>query len=216
MNNIKLINCPLCGDKNHEIFVNDFYLCKCCGGIFKDQSKLLNAAHEQERYELHSDDIFDPGYHKFVSPIINSVIKDFKSSAKGLDFGAGHAPVVTKILKDHGFEMKMYDPYFHKYPQNLDTTYDFITSCEVIEHFYNPKNEFTLLKSMLKDAGILYCMTHLYDNSIDFDKWYYKNDPTHVFIYQYKTIEYIKNHFGFSNFSIDKRLIAFYNSISKN
>ena len=52
-------------------------------------------------------------------------------------------------------------------------------------------------------------MTHLYDESIDFAKWYYKNDTTHIFIYQKETIEYIKNTFTFSNFYIDKRLVVF-------
>ncbi len=54
-------------------------------------------------------------------------------------------------------------------------------------------------------------MTHLYDENIDFEKWYYKNDPTHVFIYQEKTIEYIAKEFGFSSFCIENRLITFYN-----
>ena len=46
-------------------------------------------------------------------------------------------------------------------------------------------------------------MTDLYDESIGFHKWYYKNDPTHVFIYQKKTIEWIKNNIGFSDVKIE-------------
>ena len=52
-------------------------------------------------------------------------------------------------------------------------------------------------------------MTYLYHDDINFDAWYYKNDPTHVFIYRAETIEWIKNHFGFSSVTIDHRLITF-------
>lgn len=203
--------CPLCNNKGKLFFKDDFFKCENCHGIFKNKSKFLNIENEKKRYELHSSDINNPGYKNFVSPIINRICMDFEQNSKGLDFGAGHTPIVTKILKDKGFEMKMYDPFFHPYYENLEIKYDFIASCEVIEHFYNPKKEFTLLKSVLKKSGILYCMTDIYDESINFENWYYKNDPTHVFIYQKKTIEYIKDEFKFINFYIDKRLILFYN-----
>jgi hypothetical protein len=52
-------------------------------------------------------------------------------------------------------------------------------------------------------------MTHLYDPSIEFNSWYYKNDPTHVFIYQKETIEWIKQRFNFSSVAIEGRLITF-------
>jgi hypothetical protein len=53
-------------------------------------------------------------------------------------------------------------------------------------------------------------MTDIYDESIDFDKWYYKNDPTHIFMYQRRTFEWIKVNFGFSRVEIEDRLIRFY------
>ena len=36
-------------------------------------------------------------------------------------------------------------------------------------------------------------MTHLYIKEIDFAKWYYKNDITHVFIYQRETLMKIRD-----------------------
>ncbi|NOR86200.1 MAG: methyltransferase, partial [Bacteroidales bacterium] len=70
--------------------------------------------------------------------------------------------------------------------------------------------EFDLLKDLLENNGVLYCMTDIYDDSINFHTWYYKNDPTHVFIYKQETIEWIKNNIGFSNVTIEGRLISFY------
>jgi hypothetical protein len=52
-------------------------------------------------------------------------------------------------------------------------------------------------------------MTDLYHEDINFSKWYYKDDPTHVFFYNTHTLEWIKEHFGFSSLTIDKRLIVF-------
>lgn len=199
--------CPLCNSKGELFYKEEFFQCSTCGGIFKNQELLLDAQNEKERYELHSDDTNDLGYQKFVSPIINEVIKDFTHDDIGLDFGTGQSQIVARLLGDKNYNLKVYDPFFAPIVENLQQKYDYITSCEVIEHFNNPHKEFTLLKSLLKEGGKLYCMTHLYDESIDFSKWYYKNDVTHIFIYQAKTVAFIKNHFGFSDFTIDKRLI---------
>ncbi len=114
-------------------------------------------------------------------------------------------------MNDHGFQIVQYDPFFYNFPVLLESTYDYIVCCEVIEHFYNPKKEFNLFKKLLKPSGKLYCMTVLFDDSMDFHKWYYKDDPTHVFIYHHKTIDWIKESFKFSNASIEGRLITFTN-----
>ena len=89
----------------------------------------------------------------------------------------------------------------------MEQKYDYIACCEVIEHFYNPKKEFELLKKLLKEDGILYLMTGIYNSTIDFSKWWYKNDSTHVFIFQEKTFEYIKNKFDFKDLKIEKNFI---------
>ena len=54
-------------------------------------------------------------------------------------------------------------------------------------------------------------MTDIYDESIEFSKWYYKNDPTHLFFYHKKTFEWIEKEFNFSNVTIKHRLITFTN-----
>ena len=138
-------------------------------------------------------------------------MKDFTQNAKGLDFGAGTGPVISKILKDNGFNIKLFDPFFHNYPFLLETKYNYIAACEVIEHFHHPKKEFALLKKLLLKNGKLYCQTNLYDESIDFHTWHYKSDNTHVFFYHNKTIHWIKDEFGFSEVVIKDRLITFCN-----
>lgn len=63
------------------------------------------------------------------------------------------------------------------------------------------------LINMLNSKGSLFCMTSIYDESIDFDRWNYKNDQTHVFFYHRKALEWIKNEFNFSKLEIGHKLI---------
>jgi len=204
-------NCPLCNTLS-DIYYQDtqtYHKCPTCHGIFVDKNDLPDKMQEKQRYELHDDDTQDKGYRKFVSPITSSIQNDFSPLACGLDFGAGTSAIISVVLREMDYDISNYDPYFHNYPELLKRKYDYISSCEVIEHFYNPYKEFKLLKSLLKPHAKLYLMTDIYDESIDFSSWYYKNDPTHVFLYTKKTFDWIKVEFGFSDVVVKKRLIVF-------
>jgi len=204
-------SCPLCDNIGSLLYHEDkhtFYQCSVCKGIYRDSCELLNKHEEKERYYLHQNHINDLGYIKFADPIISEVKKCFNPTHVGLDFGAGHTPVISEILKRNNYNVEIYDPLFFDDKKVLNQKYDFITLCEVIEHFYNPKKEFELLYKMLKPNGKLICMTDIF-NGTDFESWYYKTDPTHVFLYQKETLHWIKEHFCFSNISIETRLIVF-------
>jgi hypothetical protein len=201
--------CPLCQTLGKSFYQEIYFECPTCSSIFKNRHQLPDVISEKQRYEVHNNDINDLGYQKFVSPITNVILANFTQHHEGLDFGAGTGPVISKILLDNGYNIKQYDPFFHPHPHLLEQSYDYIACCEVIEHFFHPYKEFELLKKLLKPNGKLYCMTHIYDPSIAFDNWYYKNDPTHVFIYQKEAIQWIKQHFNFSSVTIEGRLITF-------
>ncbi|DAB30493.1 MAG TPA: methyltransferase [Sulfurimonas sp. UBA12504] len=190
-------------------FECDYFLCETCHSIFADSAKLPNAAKEKERYELHDDNVEDKGYQKFVSPMTQAIQEEYKRSAKGLDFGAGRAPIVSKLMQSAGYDIEQYDPFFHPNAALLKKKYDYVAACEVVEHFYHPHKEFGLLKSLLDEDAKLYIMTDLYDTSIDFAKWYYKNDMTHVFFYSQESFEWIQKEFGFKSLQIEKRLVIF-------
>jgi len=200
--------CPLC-KSSAENFYEDtqkYYECPTCKAIFVDPDDLPKEDEEIERYEMHDTDTEDVGYRNFVSPITSSVVRDFPPEARGLDFGAGRSAIISVVLGEQGYDVANYDPYFHNHPELLEEEYDYITSCEVIEHLYNPYKEFKQLRKMLKSGGRLYLMTDIYDGR-DFGSWYYKNDPTHVFLYTKETFEWIKEHFDFKTLEIDKRFI---------
>jgi SAM-dependent methyltransferase len=201
--------CPLCNHRGDAFHKDEFYVCRNCQGIFRSKKYLLSPALEKIRYEKHNNDVNDKGYQQFVSPITNAVLEECSINDTGLDFGSGTGSAVSKILKDNGFNIREYDPFFHNQPELLKENYDYIICCEVIEHFHNPQREFTLLKQLLRPQGTLYCMTDIYDPNVMFSSWYYKDDETHVFIYKKGTLEWIKNHFDFELMTIDQRLIRF-------
>ncbi|NQU51348.1 MAG: class I SAM-dependent methyltransferase [Bacteroidetes bacterium] len=212
MQNNKTSYCPLCANSGtvfYEFKKRLYFQCTNCAGIFMDENLRPDASQEKMRYQEHINDVEDKGFKKFVSPITSAILNNFSATDKGLDFGAGTGPVISKMLNDNGFSIVQYDPFFHNYPDLLNDKYHFIACCEVMEHFYYPKKEFELLRSLLQPGGKLFCMTDLWNKNIDFHKWYYKNDQTHVFIYTIETIEWLKQNIGFSDITIEGRLITF-------
>lgn len=172
-----------------------------------DPFNYVDSKEEKERYKVHNNDINDMGYQRFVSPLVESVKRNYNRDHMGLDYGAGPGPIVTSLLEKEAYHIKLYDPYFHVYPENLHRKYDYIICSEVIEHFHNPYDEFKSLSNMLNPNGAIMCMTSLYEEDIDFKNWYYKNDKTHVFFYNRKALEWIKEEFNFSKLEIDGKLI---------
>lgn len=167
----------------------------------------LNADREKARYETHNNDVNNPGYQKFVEPIVSAVLSDFSPEQRGLDFGAGPGPVISSLLQKRDYNIVQYDPFFANNPELLQEKYDYIVCCEVIEHFYHPADEFRRLHDLLTGGGKLFCMTMLYDDQIDFTKWFYKNDETHVFFYRAQTLAWIEKNLGFCVLRVKDRLI---------
>lgn len=200
--------CLLCNSDSTSFYKEQYYQCTHCKGIFRPIDTLPTLSDEKARYDTHNNDVENEGYQNFVSPITNSILDHHQPNEKGLDFGAGSGPVIAKMLEEKGYSLSFYDPIYHNFPELLTSEYDYIFACEVIEHLHNPYDELKRLRDILKPNGKLYCMTHLYDESITFDRWYYKNDFTHVFIYTRETIVWVAAELGFSDYKIEDRLIT--------
>lgn len=202
--------CPLCHHPGVPFYKNSFYECVNCGGIFRPEKHLPHPDKEKKRYEQHNNDVDDPDYRSFVKPLVTAVMQSYPPSADGLDYGAGTGPVISQMLEEAGYQTEKYDPFFLNKPGLLQRHYDYIVCCEVMEHFHNPDDEFTMLKQLLKPGGKLICKTDIYHEGIDFERWAYKNDLTHVFIYRKKTIWWIAENMHFSGVEIENRLIQFH------
>jgi len=209
--------CPLCKSYanwfcDYFNYSVEFYKCRQCLSIFKTSDNFPDPVFEKKRYETHNNDVHDIDYQTFVSPITNAVKQVFDVSSMGLDYGCGTGPVAAFVLENDGYTIKLYDPYFQPNTQCLDECYDFIICCEVMEHFFYPEREFLKLKHLLKSDSKLYCKTKMITNDmnvVDFKKWHYKNDPTHVFFYAPKSLKLISQLVGFKSVNFDHNLIIF-------
>lgn len=206
------MKCSLC--QGDAIFFyagagGEYFRCCRCRAIFLSPEFFLDEREEKARYETHNNDPQDIRYQKFVFPIVNGVLDSFSINQKGLDFGCGTGPVIKHLLQQKGFSVDLYDPFFRNNQSVFSKNYDFIVCCEVIEHFHQPAKEFSRLFELLNTGGRLFCMTDFYKDELDFENWYYKDDPTHVFFYHKQTIRFICENFGFADYRMDNRLIVF-------
>lgn len=208
-----LSSCPLCHHQAISFYKKrnrHFFQCTHCLAIFLHPDSRFEKESERKRYLQHQSGIEDSGYLTFISPITTVIQNSFTAGHKGLDFGCGHTPVLSELLSKQQIDIASYDPIFHDNKALLDQKYDFIICCEVIEHFYHPDKAFELLRKLLKPNGHLICHTNIYQDDIDFQSWYYKNDPTHVFFYHLSTLQYIKNKFSFTSLGVSGNLITFH------
>lgn len=202
------MKCPLC-QNNLKLKVDpEYFECFTCGALVKDMQFLPTPSEEKSRYLEHNNDVSDLRYQDFTSPITNYVLHHFTPEDKGLDFGSGTGPVISEMLFRKKYDISQYDPFFANDPGLLEQRYDYILACEVVEHFHNPKKEFENFRKMLKPGGSLVLMTLLYHDEIPFKNWYYRKDPTHVFIYRKETMEFIRENIGFKDLRVQKRLVV--------
>lgn len=207
----EVMKCILCqSDSFHVAEFRDvsIYQCQQCHSVFKDPSAYVSRVEEDKVYQSHNNDIHDPRYLAFVSPIIHEIQQSFSIDSLGLDFGCGSGPIVSHHLAKSGYTINLYDPLFYPDTWPLQLTYDYIVCSEVMEHFKQPYIELEHLFSKLKPQGKLICMTDIYHSDTDFSTWYYLKDPTHIFFVSSQTIHWIATTFHCS-VAHTKRLIVF-------
>ncbi len=207
--------CLLC---LQTITVQDFYqnenshiFCRCngCGLFFRSPENRLSLQAERARYELHQNNVTDLDYQNFLRPIVEAILKNHTPEQQGMDFGCGPSSVISHLLKKQSYQIVDYDPFFFPLEHLLLNQYDYVTCTEVVEHFFNPDQEFKKLRLLLKPEGQLYIKTSLTDQVQDFTQWYYQRDPSHVSFYNIKSLRYIKTKFEFSHLEVFEKYIVF-------
>ncbi|MCG2589203.1 class I SAM-dependent methyltransferase [Rhodohalobacter sulfatireducens] len=151
----------------------------------------LDPSSEKQRYDQHENDPEDEDYRDFLSQLFIPLINKLKPQSYGLDYGAGPGPTLSVMLEEAGQSMEIYDPFYANKPTVLGKRYDFITSTETVEHFYNPAVEFEQLWPLLKSGGYFGIMTLLRPEDETFSEWHYTHDETHVSFYSKKTFRWI-------------------------
>ena len=168
-----------------------YWKCTFCNGKFLDKLHYISNVSEKNRYLEHNNDINDEGYKSFLRKLIGPLLKKISTGAEGLDFGCGHGPALAGMLEKEGFSISLYDPFFFPNKGVFSKQYDFITSSETVEHFFDPFKEFDTLNNLLTPKGWLAIMTSFLTTGDAFEDWYYRRDPTHVVFYSERTFEII-------------------------
>lgn len=175
-----------------------YFQCPSCFFIHKDKKSFLKPDEENSRYEDHENDVNDPRYINFLKPLIDQMeiaLGTKIQSRVGLDFGCGKAAPLEHVFAQKGYAMEKFDPHF--FPEIPLQKFDFILASEVVEHFKDPKKDFSFMDSLLKKGGLLGLMSSWWTPQIDFKSWYYRRDPTHVSFYSDKTLAQIAMLFNY-------------------
>ena len=199
--------CPLCASKATETFYRDrkreFFQCLECDLIFVPPEFHLAPETEKARYDFHRQSLSDSGYRDFLNRLFRPLEQKLSPGAHGLDFGCGQKPTLSVLFKEAGYSCADYDLHFANDPAVLETCaakggkqYDFLTCSETMEHFKNPREEFERFLRLVKPGGWIGIMTQLRDEAPPFEKWFYKDDATHVCFFSRKTFQWLETRYG--------------------
>lgn len=193
------MKCPLCEGARVEEFHRGedphlgellYYECGNCRLVFLPPRMHPSESEARAHYEQHENRPSDERYIDYLRTLALPVRAMTGFGAMGLDYGCGPAPAMDRAFGEGTF-VTSYDPLYRDRPAALVRTYDFITCCEVAEHFADPRGEFVRLDSLLRSGGVLGVRTEPRDPSGDFAQWWYHRDPTHITLYCAQTMEWI-------------------------
>lgn len=203
--------CIVCKNQEAVDFKNikqkRYWKCSYCEAIFLDKEFYLSSNDEYKHYLTHNNDVNDPRYKQFLSNLMLPLIDRIKLNSIGLDYGCGPGPALSLMLREKGYQMFNYDPFFHFKKRNLLKKYDFICCTETVEHFHNPFGEFTRFNELLNNNGTIGIMTNFHSEQDIFENWYYIKDPTHVVFYNKKTFQIIAKIFDWDSEFLGNNLV---------
>ena len=207
-------NCIVCNNKKIEIFITIkekvYWKCLFCLSKFLDKKHYVDFETEKKHYLKHNNHINDIDYRKFLSRLTNPLKKYISKNENGLDYGCGFAPALVEMLSEEGYNIECYDPFFFPNKNIFLKKYQFITCSEVVEHFFQPYEEFKKIDDILKVNGYLAIMTSFMTDDNLFKDWYYRRDPTHVVFYSKKTFQVIASQMNWQMINISKNIVIFY------
>ncbi len=194
------MECPLCGNGATEPLYRDkkrdYQICPQCDLVFVPPEFHLSSEAEKTRYDFHSHSLEDSGYRDFLNRLFQPLEKKLSLGAHGLDFGCGRTPTLSVLFEEAGYACANYDLYFANDPAVLEKQYGFLTCSETMEHFIHPREEFEQLLRLVKPGGWIGIMTQLRDETPPFEKWFYKDDATHVCFFSRKSFQTLEKCYG--------------------
>lgn len=212
------MNCIFCKNESTKLIKlkKTYAQCSCCGGIFLLKDFFTTPQAQKERYLMHSNSLKDLGYKIFLLNFINPV-RNFLEGINYLpktilDYGSGPEPCLVELMNQSIFvnaDIRGWDPFFAPETPFFDAGADLVTCLEVIEHFEAPFENFVKLKNSCKKGGYIAIGTMFLTNDIDFNKWWYKEDSTHVSFYTFDSIKELCKRVGIDCVLQQERLAIF-------
>ena len=172
-----------------------YFHCPECDLVFVPERFHLSPDDEEARYMLHHNTISNEGYVEMFREKITLVHQYCPGITSVLDYGCGHEPVLTELLKRDEYDCDRYDLYFH--PEFPEGSYDLVISTEVFEHFRDVRSEINKISSLINPGGFLAVMTSFHYAIDHFEDWWYHSDPTHICFFSFRTFDWISKQFGF-------------------
>jgi hypothetical protein len=208
------MTCPLCDSPEAEAFYKDgvrkYLRCPRCELIFVPKEFHLAPDKERSRYDLHENSPDDPEYRAFLRRLIDPLLPHLEKGSSGLDFGSGPGPTLSLMMRQRGFEMEDYDPFYSEDDSVLEGRYDFIACTETVEHFCEPRKSWELMLGLVRPGGVIGVMTDLFEEGMDFSDWHYIRDDTHVAFYSRKCFDWIAGRFNLT-VSCSRGSVAIFN-----
>jgi 2-polyprenyl-3-methyl-5-hydroxy-6-metoxy-1,4-benzoquinol methylase len=180
--------CPLCLASS-SLFAQDkkrhYYQCSHCQFVFVDSSEFISQEEERKRYDTHNNSASDSRYVEYLTKVRDSFLDLGVPGKTGVDIGCGSSTLLGDLFQEKGYQVISYDPQFHPETKWQNSTYDFFTLSEVIEHLHQPLEVLEGLKEKLHSGGKILIKTEFIPpkEKREFNLWYYKNDDTHVHFY---------------------------------
>ena len=198
--------CNICFQDNKSIFnakiltkLNiKYYHCINCGFLQTEKPYWLKEAYVKP---INVTDTGIMARNLYLSKITSILLYFlFNKKKKFVDFAGGYG-LLTRLMRDIGFEFYWHDPYTTNlmargFEYTNKDKIELVTSFESFEHFTNPLNEIDHMLSVSKN--ILFS-THLLSSDIPGpnDWWYYGLEHgQHISFYSLQTLTFIAKKYG--------------------
>lgn len=193
--NLLKTKCTLCKSENCEFLCKDkrrsFLYCNDCGLIFVPPYDHVNLSEEKLRYDKHNNTVNNKGYVKFLEKIVKTVEEHAEKVSAILDFGCGKSAVLVHLLEKRGYRCIGYDPLYKTGCEQVNSGFDIVILCEVIEHLRALDTELDFIRGLLKPRSKVIIRTQLYKTPDSICDWWYARDITHINFFSKKSIELV-------------------------
>lgn len=193
--------CPVCTAPTEPFLSVEgrhYFRCLDCAVRFLHPAQHPSLAEEGAHYSHHENDPHDPRYRRFLAKLADPLLARLRPGAEGLDYGCGPGPALAAMLREAGYPVALYDPFFAPDPAPLGRCYDFVTCTETAEHFHRPAAEFSRLRGLVRPGGWLALMSCFQTEDARFAAWHYRKDPTHAVFFREETFHRLARLWGWS------------------